>query len=311
MSERTAAARDRAIGCLVGLAIGDAVGATVEFRPRGSFAPLTDMVGGGAFRLAPGQWTDDTAMALCLAESLLHDAALDPYDLMGRFERWVGEGVNSSTGRCFGIGRITLAAIGRWRATRRPFAGDPSAKAASNGSVMRLAPVAVRWWHDPAKAEEVARRQSLTTHAAAEAVDGCALLARVLTAAIVTGDPGTALTPPADPAWSPALQAIAAGRWRGTSEDAIESTGYVVHTLEAALWAVGGATDFRDAILRAVNLGHDADTVGAVAGQIAGALFGRRGIPVAWVDTLHAAHRIEALADDLLADAATVPRSGG
>ncbi|UKJ75405.1 ADP-ribosylglycohydrolase family protein (plasmid) [Azospirillum brasilense] len=128
----------------MGLAIGDAVGATVEFRPHGSFAPMTGRIGGGACRPAPGQWSDDTAMAWRLAESLLHNADLDPRDLMTRFERWVGEEHNSSTGRCFGIGRITLAAIGRWRATRQPFTGGPSAKTASNGSVMRPAPVALR-----------------------------------------------------------------------------------------------------------------------------------------------------------------------
>ncbi|UKJ75406.1 ADP-ribosylglycohydrolase family protein (plasmid) [Azospirillum brasilense] len=149
----------------------------------------------------------------------------------------------------------------------------------------------------------MARRQSLTTHAAPEAVDGCALLARIVTRAIATGDGATSLAPSVESTWTPALQAVAAGHWRGKTDDAFASTGYVVHTLEAALWAVGRAVDFRDAIRRAVNLGHDADTVGAVAGPIAGALFRRRGTPAAWLGTLHASPRIEGMAGALLAQA--------
>ena len=293
------AEKSRAVGALLGLAIGDAVGATVEFRPRGSFLPVTGLQGGGAFRLRPGQWTDDTAMALCLAESLLTDASCDPRDLMDRFARWVEDGHNSSTGRCFGIGRVTLGAIGRYRRTGEPLSGDTGAKTASNGSVMRLAPVAIRWSHDACHAEAVARLQSRTTHGAAEAVDGCALLARILVTTIRTGDREAALAPLSDETWSPAIRAIAQGGWRGKPSSAIESTGYVVHTLEAALWAVDTTASFRDAVLAAANLGHDADTVAAVTGQIAGAVYGMSGIPAPWIAQLHARDRIVALASAL------------
>ena len=97
-------AKDRFHGCLLGLAAGDAVGTTVEFRPRGSFEPLVDMVGGGPFGLEPGQWTDDTSMALCLAESLVELGAFDPRDQMERYVRWWTGGHLSSNGRCFDIG---------------------------------------------------------------------------------------------------------------------------------------------------------------------------------------------------------------
>lgn len=289
---------DRALDCLVGLAVGDAVGTTVEFLPRGGFPPVTDMVGGGPFRLRPGQWTDDTSMALCLAESLLQDPGLDARDLMQRFLRWLEQGENASTGRCFDIGRTTLSALSRFRRTGEPMAGSTRADAAGNGSVMRLAPVALRWWREPARAEAVARRQSATTHAAAEAVDGCALLCRILCAAI-TGAGREALTVAPDPDWAPAIREVAAGSWRGRAADGIESTGYVVHTLEAALWAFDGARNFEEAILAAVNLGHDADTVGAVCGQIAGAVWGLSGIPEAWRRRLWDGARIEALATRL------------
>ena len=269
----------RARGALLGLAVGDAVGTTVEFMPRGSFPPVTDMVGGGPFGLEAGRWTDDTSMALCLAESLLADPGLSARDLMGRFDRWEAEGHNSSTGRCFDVGHATLAAIERYRRTGDPLAGDPSPRAAGNGSIMRLAPVAVRWWRDPDTAEAVAREQGLTTHAAPEAVDACALLARMLAGAIGGGGREAVLAPRVDPGWRPSIRAIAAGGWRGKAEADIRSTGYVVHTLEAAVWAFAGTASFEEAVLRAVNLGDDADTVGAVAGQIAGAVYGLRGIP--------------------------------
>lgn len=278
---------NRAAGALLGLASGDAVGTTVEFLPRGAFPPVIDMIGGGPFRLEPGQWTDDTSMALCLAESLLVDPDLSPDDLMHRFDQWVETGYNSSTDRCFDIGNTTLAALGRFKRTGDPFAGDTSPKAAGNGSIMRLAPVPIRWWRDPAKAEAIARQQSQTTHAAPEAVDACALLTRIISSAIRGAERDIVLSPPVDPTWQPAVQAIAAGSWRSKHEADISSTGYVVHTLEAALWAVATTTSFKDAVLRAVNLGHDADTVGAVAGQIAGAIYGLDAIPQHWVAQLY------------------------
>ena len=214
---------------------------------------------------------------------------------MQRFLRWVEEGHNASTGRCFDIGKTTLGAIGRFRRSGEPIAGSTSPRDAGNGSVMRLAPVAARWWRDPDRAEAVARRQSETTHGAAEAVDGCALLTRTLCAGIA-GRGRAALEVAEDPAWAPAIRTTARGEWRGRSEDEVESTGYVVHTLEAALWAVERTDSFEAAILAGVNLGHDADTVGAVAGQIAGAIYGWSGIPAHWRARLQDAERIEGLA---------------
>lgn len=296
------AATDRALGCFLGLAVGDAVGTTLEFRTRGSFAQLTDMVGGGPFGLRPGQWTDDTSLALCLAESLLHDPALDPLDLAGRFLRWYRRGENSSTGACFDIGLATRAALERFERTGEALAGDTSPRAAGNGSVMRLAPAAVRHWPRPAEAERVAELQSVVTHATPVAVAGCALLAQVL-CGLIAGGGRAALLPRQNRGWPPRIRAIAAGRWRGLPEARISSSGYVVDTLEAALWAVEGAEGFEDAVLRAVNLGEDADSVGAVAGQIAGALWGESGIPPRWLQRLHDGARLRRLGL-ALADAA-------
>ena len=291
--------RERAIGALVGLAVGDALGTTVAFIPRGGFVPLADMVGGGPFGLAPGQWTDDTAMAVCLAESLLWVPTLDARDLMRRFRDWWREGVNSATGVCFDIGMTTRAAIARFERDGDPVAGDTDPRCAGNGSVMRLAPVAVRWWRDVARAEAVAQAQSRTTHGAAEAVDGCALLARSL-CRLIAGE-GKAALRVEEAGWVGPIQAVGRGIYAGKTADEIASTGYVTHTLEAAYWAVARSGNFEEAVLLAANLGGDADTVAAVTGQLAGALWGYGDIPLRWRRLLHEYERLVGLAMALFA----------
>src|SRR5690348_14077083 len=125
--------RDRAIGSLLGLAVGDAVGTTLEFATRDSQPPITDMVGGGPFALPAGTWTDDTSMALCLTDSLLAHPGLDPRDLMERFVGWMQRGENAVGGVCFDIGMTTRQALRRFLETGDPCAGDPDPWAAGNG----------------------------------------------------------------------------------------------------------------------------------------------------------------------------------
>ena len=131
---------DRYRGCLLGLACGDAVGTTVEFSPRGSFEPLTDMVGGGPFDLPVGAWTDDTSMALCLAASLIECGKFDLKDQIQLYCRWQDEGYLSSTGRCFDIGMTISTALNRFRRDGNPEAGSTDPNTAGNGCIMRLAP---------------------------------------------------------------------------------------------------------------------------------------------------------------------------
>ncbi len=276
--------QDRAVGAMLGLAVGDAIGTTVEFCVRDQFPPMRDMIGGGLYHLEPGQWTDDTSMSLCLADSLLAVADLDPTDLMDRFLRWWRAGENSPTGACVDIGVATSMALRRYLASGHPLAGSDDPRTAGNGSMMRLAPVAVRWHANAARAAEVARVQSRTTHGAPEAVEACAVLAAILIDGITTGARQTVLRHRASP--EPGIDRVASGSWRGRPRETISSTGYVVHTLEAALWAVDQTDSFKAAVLEAVNLGDDADTVGAVTGQIAGALYGASAIPAEWVSRL-------------------------
>ncbi len=269
---------------MLGLAVGDALGAPREGSVRDAAPPLTGMIGGGPFALPPGAWTDDTALALCLADSLLADPALDPADLMSRFQRWWENGENSATGVGIGIGRTTYAALARFSATGAVVA-EAGAEPASNGGIMRLAPVAIRYHAAPERAGAIARAQSRTTHAAAAAVDAADLLARILVAAIAGAGQAALETHGAMPA-HPEILALASGQWRCKPRSDIAADGSARATLEAALWCVGRAADFPEAVLLAANLGGDADTAAAIAGQIAGAVWGASAIPQTWLENL-------------------------
>lgn len=296
------AIQDRALGALVGLAVGDAIGTTVEFQRRGTFDPVTDMVGGGPFNLKPGEWTDDTSMALALSESLIACGGLDERDLLRRFLRWFHDGENSVKGYCFDIGNATAAALRAFYETGDIHAASADPRNGGNGSIMRLAPVAVRLWNDPDKLRDAARQQSATTHPASEPVDASEALAMILANAI-QGMPLTDLLSASYGPYTPKVQAIVDGSWRGKHRDAIRSSGYVIDTLEAALWACAASSgSFEQSVLRAVNLGDDADSVGAVAGQIAGAFYGLSGIPERWRKRLAWNDRIEGLADRLFTE---------
>jgi ADP-ribosyl-[dinitrogen reductase] hydrolase len=279
------AIRDRALGAMLGLAIGDAVGTTLEFARRDAQPRITDIVGGGPFGLKPGEWTDDTAMALALADSLAVNPDLDEHDLMTRFVDWYRRGNYSCTGHCFDIGITTRQALARFEQTGNPVAGSEHPHTAGNGSLMRLAPVAVRHWPDREKLADVAARQSRVTHAAPEAVDACVHFAALLADAIA-GAPKAIVLAPRETSAAGKIAGVLAGSWRGKHRDQIRSSGYVVDSLEAALWCVGRTSSFEAAVLLAANLGDDADTVAAITGQIAGAMYGARSIPQRWLEQL-------------------------
>jgi ADP-ribosyl-[dinitrogen reductase] hydrolase len=293
---------DRFRGCLLGLAAGDAVGTTVEFKPRGSFPPVTDMTGGGPFNLPKGAWTDDTSMALCLATSLVERSGFDARDQMDRYVRWYRDGWLSSIGRCFDIGNATHSALSRYIRSDDPFSGSTDPHSAGNGSIMRLAPVPMFFAADPAAAIAYAAESSRTTHAAPECLDACRLLAAVLLAALQGASKEAILFGPhaALPALCPKIQAIAGGAYRDKDEGQIRGSGYVVESLEAALWCFWRTGSFRDAVLAAANLGDDADTTAAICGQVAGAYYGVQGIPGHWLKALVMGEEIRSLADQLM-----------
>ena len=268
--------QDQARGMLVGLAVGDALGTTLEFKTRGSFEPITDIVGGGPFELDPGKWTDDTSMALCLGQMLRSANGWDPQDAMNRFVNWRDFGYLSSTRVCFDIGNQTSAALDRYLQTKNPYAGPEDEAQSGNGGIMRLAPVVIAYGARLESAVAVARLQSRLTHAS----QTCQRAAGVMADFLISADRAQLpkmLEPPA------------------------VASGYVIHTLQAAVWALDQGQCFRDVLLAAVNLGGDADTVGAVAGQLAGRIYGYEGIPQTWRDILYDHDKILTIADDLYA----------
>lgn len=302
---------DRFRGCLVGLAVGDAIGATNEFKARSECRrnPVTDMVGGGPWAVRPGDWTDDTSMALAMAESLRKCNGFSPSDMLDEFAWWMqGKKHCGTHGRgCFDIGGTTRSAITRYLRTGETTA-DINSSSEANGCIMRLAPAAmwgVRMLH-PANRAAFYRRTSSLTHANPVCLATTQVLGELLHALLTrTAPPRDVFTahvriaqrldevltfpPGVTPSWL-----------IPEADSRILPTGHCIDTLEAALWAVNGATDFRSAIVRAVNLGGDADTVGAVAGQLAGARFGMSGVPAEWVAKLDKRDEIIGLADAMM-----------
>lgn len=279
---------DRALGSLVGLAVGDALGTTFESAPRSPRdAPLA-MVGAGPHHLAPGQWTDDTAMALCLADSLIANRGrVDHRDLMRRFARWMSDGHNSCTGTAFDVGWTTRGSISEFIETGNPITGPTGRDGAGNGGIMRLAPAVIANLGDADRAVRTSVEQSRTTHGAPQCIEGAEVLARLLHGLITRPDDTPARDVSTNRAYrDPEIVQLIADQQHPASREAIRSTGYVIHTLEAAMWSFATTSSFEEALTRAINLGGDTDTVGAVAGQIAGAAYGLSSIPPTWLEGL-------------------------
>jgi len=303
---------DRQRGTLIGLAIGDALGAAIEFKRPGTFAEVTGYRGVGPHRLAAGAWTDDTSMALALADSIAR-MGWDLNDQARRYVAWWRKGQYSVNDRCFDIGITTRSALSRYLKTGdAKISGDPSEQASGNGSIMRLAPVPIR--HAslfPDHVDELVRllvESSLPTHASPQCLSACAYMGLVLCGLIQGIDREQILTS----TWEPLqrlkqihvlhseVAEVASGSFRRKQPPEIVGSGYVVKSLEAALWAFHDAKDFRGAVLRAVNLGDDADTTGAVCGQLAGAYWGESRIPVEWREGLVRSEMIEKALEGLL-----------
>jgi len=298
---------ERYRGCLLGLATGDALGTALEFQPPGSFEPIDDMVGGGPANPEPGQWTDDTAMALCLAESFIQRNGFDPVDQLERYVRWLRQGHLSSTGQCIDVGRIVAYALLRFERTREPYCGPTEPDTAGNGSIMRLAPVPLFYAASPLEAIERSADSSRTTHGATTAVDACRYLGALIVGAVNGASKEGLLSDhfcPAPGYWERKpmvgeIDEIASGSFKYKSPPQIRGTGYVVRSLEAALWAFYQTNSFKEGCLMAVNLGDDADTTGAVYGQLAGAFYGEQDIPESWRKKLTLRSLIESFADRL------------
>lgn len=295
----------RARGALVGLAVGDAVGTTNEFKVASTFKPITDMVGGGPFLLKPGQWTDDTSMALCLADSLLAKGHYDSFDVMERYQRWFSKGYRSSTDRCFDIGGQVRAALFAFEREQRIPCTAERTTSAGNGAIMRLAPVVIAGFEHREIREIVvtAGLSARETHYSVEAEAGTEVFAALLVGALLGWAPehiinvGWASTGPAfDEMAARVISTDPAERASWESE----TSGYIVHGLRLAVHGLLDFPSFKDTTLAIANMGGDSDTNAAIYGQLGGAYFGIEAIPASWRSTLHQGEEIDALARALV-----------
>lgn len=275
------ALRERFHGTLLGLAVGDAVAAATQFRRPGTFAPVADLLGGGPFALPRGAWSDDTAMALCLADSLLERECFDPTDQVERYRRWQREGYLSATGQCVGItaGTARALAVAGWR--QQPFSGSHDPKRHDPEPLSRVAPAVLFAFATPEEAVRLAGEAARTTSQVNAVLTACADLARALLAALAGAPKARVL--------ATQTAASAPGAGKGAAQ-----------VLAGALEAFAATDNFRDAVLHAANLGGNSDVSAAVCGQLAGAFYGMAGIPAAWREALMRAALIESFADRLL-----------
>lgn len=301
---------DTYLGSMFGLAVGDAFGAPIEFNVPGTFEQVTDLTGGGYFKLKPGEWTDDTSLALCSAESLLRSNGFDPNDHLETFLRWYRRGHLSSRKDAFGIGLVTAAALMRFESTHEPYCGPTGPKTAANGSVMHIAPIPLAYARNPTKALGLAAHCSRLTHGARESVDACRYLSMLILGSLYGYEKKKILETSFDSIspgiWnqkplSPRIKRLAEGAFKSERSARISDKNYgsAAVTLQAALWAFYHTDTFEDGLIKVVNLGWDADTMGAVYGQLAGAYYGYTAIPKRWKEKVVKRVTIKKLAGGL------------
>ena len=306
--------KNRMRGALLGLAVGDALGAAIEFMEPGSFEPVCGYRGDGPHGLQAGEWTDDTSMALAMADSI-NTAGWCPDDQAEKYLLWWEEGEYSVNDRCFDIGNTTRRALMKFQQTGEALvSGRTRSGDSGNGSIMRLSPAvihAARYFPDDIpRLARIAGESSRPTHGSRQCVSACQYMALVM-AGLIHGLKRDEVLGADWPLLEELqrtvelhhrIQAIAAGSFRDKEPPEIRGSGWVVESLEAALWAFHRAESFHDAVLAAVNLGNDADTTGAVCGQLAGAYWGLEGIPGEWIDGLaRREEMIEPILDFLVA----------
>lgn len=285
--------RGRFQGALLGLAVGDAVAAATQYRRPGRFTPVGDMLGGGPFDLPRGAWSDDTAMALCLAESLLEREDFDARDQVTRYRRWQQEAHPSATGQCVGItaGTARALALAGWR--RQAFCGAHDPDAQEPEALSRVPPVAMYYFAQPAAAAAHAAEAARTTCQAPRVLAACRCLAQALHAAL-SGQPKAAILARANAGGGPPPVHSGVDAPAGATAPA---------ALTVALDAFGRTHNFRDAVLGAANLGGNSDVLAAVTGALAGAHYTAGAIPTLWRNSLMKKQLIENTADRLLAHA--------
>ncbi len=267
---------DKTIGLLWGLVIGDCLGSPIQFTFKDGHPRITEMVPCEWFHTPPGYWTDDSSMAFCIAESYVRLGKYDRADISNNFVRWYREGFWSSLPHSFDVGHATREAC---RAIARDGSlvnGEEDSQ--GNGSIMRFAPsyLIARALGRP----EIIHEISDITHASQGVRRTCDRFAAILDELLASGET-TAVS-------------------RYATREECNNSGWCVSTLESALWALRSTSSFEDALVAAVNLGGDADSIGAVCGQLAGAKYGFSAIPERWLAAISRRDKIDALFEGFL-----------
>lgn len=297
---------DCKLGCFLGLAVGDSLGSPIEFMEPGTFVPITCYRSGGPHGLAAGQWTDDTSMAYAMADSII-EKGWDLYHQLDNYLDWMQQGLFSVNDACFDIGTTTRAALNKFEQTEDPLNSSSKDPIDSgNGSIMRLAPVPIKFAYlYPDNIKELcryARESSITTHGSPQCISACEYMALVL-AALINGEKKDVVL---SPDWDklkflenidPSIEKVIKGSFRTNK---VKGSGWVVGSLEAALWAFDCSNSFEEAVLKAVNLGNDSDTTGAVCGQFAGAYWGKSSFPVPLWEGLDKRDKLERVVMELI-----------
>ena len=294
--------RARFVGALTGLAVGDALAAATQERARGNFAPISDLVGGGPFALPVGAWSDDTAMALCLAESLIERGRFDARDQMQRYGRWQRDGHLSATGRALGITPSTARALALAKWQRKLFSGSHDPNQLDPEPLSRVAPTVMFFYATPQLAVQQACEAARTTCQAPLVLDSCRFLAALVYGALAGQSKADIFKPGPEIVEVSRLRASIAALATEVGEPASGALGGRIDSaLQAALWAFRTTGSFRAGALRAANLGGSSDVITAAYGALAGAHYGVDAIPVAWRAALAHHDLIERFSERLLA----------
>ena len=298
---------------MIGHAVGDALGVPVEFCSREEIAedPVTDMRGFGSYPVPAGAWSDDTSMSLCALDSL-SKGVIDHDEIMDNFVRWASNDEFTPTGEMFDIGRTCLTAIRNFlEVDGRPAleCGLTDERSNGNGSLMRIHPFALYAFVKGGtlgKSLDIIREGSIMTHAHPRTIYACGIYAMVFWEILKGADKAKVLSEIENaavlfdgiyPEESDHFEWAFHKKLASKSADEISSSGYVVHTLEAALWCLLTTNSYKECVLKAVNLGEDTDTVAAVAGGLAGAMYGYDAIPEEWRNTLIRREYIEEMCE--------------
>ena len=292
--------RDRSKGCIIGLAIGDAFGAPVEFMDKGSFPKVEKYLSGGSFGLSKGEWTDDTSQMLALMVSLHEQKGFVAEDFRDKLFLWLFDGLYTTRGKQIGAGKLTMKSLFHHRAKKTLISPFNLDKHSGNGSVMRLAPIPV-FYHQQGLdiVLQKSAESSMVTHSSELCQQSCKYLGGVIHQ-LLSGSRKDHLFHSVKELTNDFDKEFDKLRRLNIKELDVTNSGYCVSSLEAAMYAFLSTNSFLDGLVKVVNNGKDSDTVGAIYGQIAGAFYGYNQIPQELVSGLMKNNEIEVLIDNLI-----------